>query len=243
MKNNPSKLIKIADISYPLVGVYDVPDKTLFQPLKTSGQCIFEHFSGWLNGESTVIDSETAASFTCPGAGYWTAGIEAQPREDVAYFLAGIEGLKESPDVMCRWLENCPPYRPESNSIVISTLREDHHEYLKTITFFVNSDQLALLITGAEHLNASPDQNPVLAPYGSGCGQLLTMFPNLDEPKALIGTTDIAMRKHLPKDILAFTVTKPMFEQLCGLDENSFLHKTFWNDLKQARELQIKDKI
>lgn len=39
----------------------------------------------------------------------------------------------------------------------------------------------------------------------------------------------------LKADILAVTVTKPMFEQLCGLDENSFLHKSLWDVLKQAR--------
>ncbi len=158
------------------------------------------------------------------------------PRKDVAHYLAGIEGLKASPDVMCRWLENVPPYKVQNKSIVISTLREDQYKYLKTVTFFINPDQLALLLTGAEYLNTSPDQCPVIVPYGSGCGQLLAMFPKLDESKALVGATDIAMRKHLPQNILAFTVTKLMFEQLCGLDENSFLHKTFWNDLKQARE-------
>lgn len=56
-------------------------------------------------------------------------------------------------------------------------------------------------------------------------------------PQAIIGATDIAMRQHLPPDILAFTVTKPMFEQLCALDTRSFLHKPFWRNLRKARGL------
>lgn len=236
MKYNPQELIKIAGITHSLVGVYDVSDRENFQPFQKAGHCIFEHFSGWLNGYSTVIDSETAGSFTCPGAGYWVYGIESQPRKSVADYLAGMEGLKVSPNVMCRWLKNVPPYKVQNKSIIISALKEDQYAFLKTITFFVNPDQLALLLTGAEYLNVSPDQSPVIAPYGAGCGQLLTMFPSLDEPKALVGATDIAMRKHLPQNVLAFTVTKSMFEQLCGLGANSFLHKTFWNDLKKTRE-------
>jgi hypothetical protein len=52
-----------------------------------------------------------------------------------------------------------------------------------------------------------------------------------------MGATDIAMRRHLPPDILAFTVTKAMFRQLCELGEESFLYKPFWGDLKKARGL------
>ena len=58
---------------------------------------------------------------------------------------------------------------------------------------------------------------------------------NTDIPRAVIGATDMAMREHLPYDILAFTVNKPMYRQLCELDENSFLHKHFWARLKSKR--------
>ena len=50
-----------------------------------------------------------------------------------------------------------------------------------------------------------------------------------------MGSTDIAMRHVLPADLLAFTVTQPMFEQLCALDEHSFLGKGFLKRLKKAR--------
>ncbi len=109
------------------------------------------------------------------------------------------------------------------------------YEYVKTITFHVNPDQISMLITGAEYHNASASYHPVTAAYGTGCGQLAAVFDDFDTPKALIGGTDIAMRPWLPHDTLAFTVTKPMFEQLCRLDEKSFLHKSFWNNVKQAR--------
>jgi hypothetical protein len=65
--------------------------------------------------------------------------------------------------------------------------------------------------------------------------QLVTLFADLDLPQAVVGATDVAMRRYLPPDVLAFTVTRPMFEQLCALDERSFLHKDFWKRLRAAR--------
>jgi len=53
--------------------------------------------------------------------------------------------------------------------------------------------------------------------------------------QASIGATDIAMRQHVPPDILAFTVTKPMLGRLCKLDERSFLDKPFLQRLNKAR--------
>jgi hypothetical protein len=45
----------------------------------------------------------------------------------------------------------------------------------------------------------------------------------------------MAMRHHLPPDRIAFTVNKEMYENLCRLDEKSFLAKPFLKVLKNAR--------
>ncbi len=73
--------------------------------------------------------------------------------------------------------------------------------------------------------------------FGSGCGQMAALLGDLGSeiPKAMVGAADIAMREHLPSDILAFTVNRPMFRQLCELDEGSFLCKRFWERLRSAR--------
>jgi hypothetical protein len=62
-------------------------------------------------------------------------------------------------------------------------------------------------------------------------------FKDPEIPQAAIGATDIAMRQHIPPDILAFTVTRPMFKQLCALDKRSFLYKPFLKRLRKARGL------
>ena len=119
--------------------------------------------------------------------------------------------------------------------MLIGPLKEGQYAYLKTITFYVNPDQLSALMLGAQYKSAPSDPPPVIAPFGSGCMELVPLFKSLDIPQAMIGATDIAMRQYLPPDILAFTVTKPMFQQLCALDERSFLYQPFWKRLRKAR--------
>ena len=170
------------------------------------------------------------------GAGYWLCGVESWPRDAFVDFLVEEEGLKYTPALMNRWLDHHPPYQREHRYVVIGPLKDEQYEFLKTVTFYVNPDQLSLLLIACEYHDASPDVQPVVAQFGSGCGQLSALFPDLDEKKAVIGATDIAMRQHLPPSILALTVTKPMFRQLCELDEKSFLYKPFWKRLRKARK-------
>jgi len=100
----------------------------------------------------------------------------------------------------------------------------------------VNPDQLAVLVTGASYYSR-PDDPPVMAPFGSGCSQLVAAIGDLDAPRAIVGATDQAMRKHLDPGLLAFTVTRPMFERLCRWadDPGSSLHNAFLAETMAAR--------
>ncbi len=100
--------------------------------------------------------------------------------------------------------------------------------------FFVDADQLSALVYGTQYHAAPGDPPPLIAPFGSGCMELVP-FQDLSIPQAALGATDIAMRRHLPPETLAVTVTRPMFRRLCSLDEHSFLYKPFLRDLNKAR--------
>jgi hypothetical protein len=232
MQPNADKLLKIAGITSSLIGFYDAPNAEVFEPFAKPKHCIFACYKNWLKGDSLLISEK---KFTCMGAGYWLCGVKSLPRDETVKFLAETEGLKCSSAIMNKWLDNHHPYKKENKYIIISPLKKERYDYLKTVTFFVNPDQLSLLITACEYHNASIDTRTVSAPFGSGCGQLAALFESLYAPQAIIGATDIAMRQYLPPSILALTVTKPMFQQLCELDENSFLYKPFWKRLKKAR--------
>ncbi len=236
MQPDPTNLLHIAGISNPLVGFYDTPETTGFTPIVDAHHCIFACYPGWMRGESTRLSEHTLGAIGCPGAGYWTCNRSTMLKEDVAHHLAVQEGLKASAALMGQWLANRRPYQREHAHIVIGPLHEDYYGYLKTITFYVNPDQLSLLITGAEYGNASTEHHPVTAVFGSGCGQLAAVFDDCETPQATIGGTDIAMRHYLPGDTLAFTVNKSMFEQLCRLGRSSFLHQSFWATVQRSRK-------
>ena len=237
MNPDPTRLLEATGIGSPPIGFYDVSDPTPFEPFAEPTRCQFACYEDWLRGESVRIARGEA---TCRGGGYWVGGVEFTTRENFARTLNQREGFKSADELMYQWLENQPPYVMENEFVVIGPLRDDQYEHLKTVTFYVDPDQLSLLLIGAEYHNASVEDHPVTIAFGSGCGQMATLLGDLETetPKAMLGATDIAMREYLPADILAFTVNRPMFRQLCELDEGSFLYKGFWQRLKRAREKQ-----
>ena len=238
MQPDPTNLIEKIDLTTPIVGFYDSPDPSPFAPLVTpkAGRhhCIFMFYNQWTKGETLHLTRE---NYGCGGAGRWLYGEETRTREEFVKFLVDEEGLKATSNLMEQWLEHAYVYQQKHPNILIGPLRETEYEYLKTITFYVNPDQLSVLLLGAQYYSALDDPILVSAPFGSGCMQLTPMFDDLHAPQAVVGATDIAMRQFLPSDVLAFTVTKPLFEQLVALDERSFLYKPFWQRLRKARGL------
>ena len=236
MAPRPDALVERGLIELPLIGLYDDPDPAAFAPTVTPGTrehaCLFAFFDHWKRGETLHLTEKVHG---CGGCGRALFGVEGRSREEFLSFLVDTEGLKASRELMERWLESHRTYEPEHGNILVGPLRDDRYEHLKTVTFLVDPDRLALLVY-AVHYESDPEENPVLtAPFGSGCMQFITLFENLDEAKGMIGATDVAMRRFLPHDILAVTVTKPMYERLCRLDEKSFLYKPFWKNLMAAR--------
>lgn len=232
---NSSRLSERIDLTLPMIAFYDAPDPELFRPLvrPIERDCVFSFFKNWLNGETLHI---TKDHYGCGGAGHWMWSIQTRSKEEFIRFLVDEEGLKASHELMEQWIDSTKPYKATYTHLFVGPYKEGLWEYAKTITFYVNPDQLSTLMIGAQYDSAPEDPSPVIAPFGSGCSELQP-FKDLNIPQAAIGATDIAMRHYLPPDILAFTVTKPMFRQLCELDERSFLYKPFLRNLRKARGL------
>ncbi|HPJ93352.1 MAG TPA: DUF169 domain-containing protein [Deltaproteobacteria bacterium] len=236
MLPDPSNLIKQLDLNIPLMGFYDAPLTQGFEPLirpePGKHQCIFCFYENWLKGETLVI---TKDNFGCSGAGSCLCDVQTRTKENLVKFLKEGEGLKATSEIMNEWVDHREPYVQEHPFLLIGPFKSDRYDLVKTVTFFVNPDQLSSLIIGANYRSVPGDIPAVIAPFGAGCMELLPLFSDLNVPQAIIGATDIAMRQYLPGDIMAFTVTKPMFEQLCSLGKDSFLYKPFLKNLKKAR--------
>lgn len=236
MQPDYSYLANKLDLSIPLVGVYDAPDPQPFMPLVTIPErqraCIFEFFTDWMEGRSLRISPE---SYGCGGCGTWMFGIQTRTREDYLNFLANKEGLKVSEELMGKWFDQVQRHIPRNGQLFIGPLKSDQYEYLKTVTFYVNPDQLSVLVLGANYHAGPGGPPPVTVDFGSGCMEILNLVHDKPYPAAIIGATDMAMRNHLPPDRLAFTVNKQMFERLCSIGPMSFLEKPFLKMLKFSR--------
>lgn len=236
MTPKPNYLLEKTNITLPLIGLYDAPEPNAFEPIITPKKgghaCVFYFYKKWLDGFTLQLTKE---NFGCGGASQHLFNQATRPYQDFIKFLTDDEGLKASHELMDQWLQENKSYQPEHESIFIGPLKEDQYKYLKTVTFLVNPDQLSMLMIGAQYFASPGDPEPVIAPFGSGCMQLVSSFEDLEAPQALIGATDMAMRQYFPPEIIAFTTTKSMYERLCKIDKNSFLEKGFIKNLKKAR--------
>ncbi|MCF8372729.1 MAG: DUF169 domain-containing protein [Bacteroidales bacterium] len=237
METNPTYLLSKLGITIPLIGVYDTPDLSVFSDvlkIKSEGRgtCLFAYYKKWLEGKHLLL---TKDNHGCRGCGNWWWDVQKRSREDFVDFLVHDEGLKVDGETMNAWLDVNHTYKASHENIVVGPLIEKASDYLKTVSFFVNPDQLSALITGAHYFQKPGDYSPVIAPFGSGCMEFLTMFDDFDNPMAIIGSTDIAMRQFLPANIMIFSVTVPMFKLLCSLGEKSFLNKPFLERLIKSR--------
>lgn len=230
MNNNASYIIKTLDIKRPPIAVYDSSPDTEFAPIAKPKQCIYDSIYDWFDGNYSIISKDC---ITCPGAAYQMLGMQMMRREQLVEFLYKQEGLKASRELLNDWLDKHKPYIPKNGRLVIGPINEEHYDDIISISFFVNPDQLSVLITAANY-NTS-ELEVVTAPFGSSCSLLVAPFANLNVKKTVIGCTDAAMRKYIPKDMLCITTSKPAFEDICSITEEGFLTKAFTRNLKEAR--------
>lgn len=234
MTADPSYLLRKLELSLPLIGLYDAPDPGAFRPLVSppggAWACVFMFFERWLRGETLHLTAETHG---CGGAGRYLFGIDVEPSEEQLAFFVDRHGMKAARELMAG--EGSAAYRPRNRHMLMGPLREGEGDHLLTVTFLVNSDQLAALVWGAHYCHAPEEGALVTAPFSSGCGLLAAMLSELDRPHGVIGATDLAMRRYVPPSVLAFTVTKPLFEELCRLDDRSFLAKEWMEGLRRSR--------
>lgn len=234
MQPDISPILEQLSITEPLIGFYDAPDPAPFAPLivPKGRQCVFKSLGDWREGRTLHLTKEKHGC-----GGMHLLGLKERSREELVEFLCDEEGLKATHELMNLWLDSAPHYVPVHENVLIGPLRPDQYEYLRTVTWYVNPDQLSVLTAGAIYYSHPDDVTPLIARFGSGCMQMAALFDDLDAPQALIGAMDQAARADLDRCTLAFTVTKPMLELLSkwAADPRSSLHNRFLGTLLRAR--------
>ncbi len=154
-------------------------------------------------------------------------------------FLKG-ERYLQSTETTERFLQAMPMRDIPAHYVLLAPLDqiEASREDVKSVTFFVDPDQLSALVILANY--ADPQLDNVIIPWGAGC-QVIGVFGyrelEREHPRALVGLTDISARARvrtvLGRDVLSFTMPWPMFQQLEKRVDNSFLQRPTWRDLRE----------
>lgn len=233
-------------LNSPPIAVYDSEPSDDFNPMVfASGRvCCFAFYESWLEGRTLVIKRGESAGFNesktgCPGA-HRAFGLEKDYPEFMAHFLTdGVgapmgEGLMAGPELAQEFLDRAKPVEISGDTVLIGPLQAEHWDRVRSVSFLVDPDRLAALMTLAGYWSADADL--IAAPFSSGCGLLLRELENQDRDRPVIGCTDIAMRKYLPPEILCLSVTPSRFEQMLTFPDDCFLNKTWWNDLMDSRK-------
>jgi len=162
------------------------------------------------------------------------------PKIFVTEFSEG-EGFCKTPVLVQDWIDSMPEFEPEGPYVVIKPLGELlEKERPKVVSFLVNPDQLSALVVLANFARKGSDN--VRIPFGPGCACFgLYAFDEArkDEPKAIIGLTDISARYYLGKplgrEILSFTVPRNMFEEMESNAQESFLTRFAWKAMMEKK--------
>ncbi len=247
MPPRPEDVARLASklrLETPLIAVYDSPPSDDFAPLvEAKGRvCCFAFYPAWLEGR-TVVFRRGRNDFTnpengCPGA-HRAFGLEATYPSFMAHFLTdGVgapsgEGLKATPEIAQAFLDRTQPVRLSGDAVLVGPLRLLQWKRLRSVTFLVDPDRLAGVLTLAGFWSA--DNDLVAAPFSSGCGQIWRCLGEYDRDRPIIGCTDLAMRKYLPAEIMSVTVSPERFARMLSVPDGSFLDRDGWNELLEHR--------
>ncbi|MDY6821530.1 MAG: DUF169 domain-containing protein [Deferribacterota bacterium] len=164
--------------------------------------------------------------------------LEGKISEPLYEKFANGERLKEDPELVKNFVEKDLPITDIDYKFVtfkpLSLTEKD--ENIGSVSFIVNADQLSALIILSNYFRDG--LNNVIAPQAAACQQIGILTYNegkSENPKAVIGLTDISARLNLKHSLKGqyLTVSMPykLFLTLEEHAEDSFLTAPTWKNL------------
>jgi len=182
--------------------------------------------------------------FGCPGGAYYMGFFES-PRPNIEYFLScGITGEMEgeryikTPERAREYFSRMIPRRAPATYCVFKPIDQFQTGMEpEVVVFFIPPDILSGLFTLTNYALERTDA--VYAPFGSGCGAILT-YPLKEtvreQPRAILGMFDVSARPMVEKDTLTLSMPYSIFIRLLENVSGSFLETESWK--KVLRRIQ-----
>ncbi len=226
-------------LTTPIIALYDSAPTPDFEPVVEPREtdCCFSYYPRWLAGETLILKRGGPG---CPG-GHRAFGLETTTPAFMAHFLTdGVgapagEGLRAAPEIAQALIDSARVVANASGHVLLGPLRLAKWDLVRSVTFFADADHVSAITTLAGYWSSNRDI--VVAPFGSGCSTLLRSLGEYeDDDPAVLGGFDIAMRRHIPEDLVTLTVSPSRFAKMLTFPEESFLFKPWWNDLMKLRK-------
>ncbi|NWG04073.1 MAG: DUF169 domain-containing protein [Syntrophaceae bacterium] len=194
-------------------------------------------------GKTVYFDK---AHFGCPGGAYYMGFFES-PRPDIEYFLScGIPGEMEgeryikTPERAREYFAKMIPRRAPATYCVFKPLEQFQNGLEpEVVAFFAPPDILSGLFTLTNYALERTDA--VYAPFGSGCGTILT-YPLKEAVKeqshAILGMFDVSARPIVEKEVLTLAMPYSVFLKLLENVSGSFLQTESWKKVLQRIQKQ-----
>lgn len=189
-------------------------------------------------GKTVYFDK---AHFGCPGGAYYMGFLES-PRPHIEYFLScGIPGEMEgeryikTPERAREYFAKMIPRRAPATYCVFKPIEQfQSGGEPEVVAFFAPPDVLSGLFTLTNYALERTDA--VYAPFGSGCGTILT-YPlkeaGKELPRATLGMFDVSARPMVEKDFLTLAMPYSIFLKLLENVSGSFLQTESWRKVFQ----------
>lgn len=201
--------------------------------------CLIPFFIAATKGKTAVLERKTTG---CAG-GKVGLGFGHYPNYPgwIEYFLStgksGAfegEGYIKDPELGKDFVECLPITDIPYQYVIFKPLTQvdTTKEKPEIISFYVNNDQLSALTVLANYYR--PGFENVMIPFGAGC-QSIFLIPffeaQKENPRAVVGLTDITVRPMVDPNMLSFSVPYKVFSDMEANAEGSFLDKHLWHKI------------
>jgi uncharacterized protein (DUF169 family) len=236
--NMESSLVKELNLRYEPVAVLfsnEKPEGAL-QNKEGHRSCIIPLFLAVAKGKTAVFERKTTE---CAGGKVGLGFGQYPQNRSIEYFLSTGkngefegEGYLKDPELGKDFVEGLPITDIHYQYVVFKPLTQvdTTKEKIEIILFYVNNDQLSALTVLANYYR--PGIENVMMPFGSGC-QSIFLLPfaeaQKENPRAVVGLTDITVRPMVDPDMLSFAVPYKMFLDMEENISGCFLEKHLWH--------------
>ena len=138
-----------------------------------------------------------------------------------------------SPEIALRWRDACLGFATIPNEYVVfkpfSAVSQEDPPAL--VVVFANPDQISALVIITNFYRG--DMLSVIAPFGAACQSICYAYNEAkkEKPMAIMGFFDTSQRPTLPKELLSFTITFSMYEEMEKSVDESCLSTDIWKKI------------